>query len=56
VARDRGGMVRRNPGGVSLPEPVGSGAAEPAQEDVRQGGGRGRGIGKQPEILLGLRK
>lgn len=55
MARGRGGMVKRNPGGVSVPEPAGRGAAEPAREDIRQGGRRAGGIGKEPEILLGLR-
>lgn len=48
-------MEKRNPRGVSVPEPVGRGAAEPAWEDIGQGGGKAGGIGKEPEILLGLR-
>ena len=45
VARERAGMVKRNPRGVSVPEPAGRGAAEPARGDIRQGGGRAGGIG-----------
>lgn len=55
VANKRGGMAKRNPGGVSVREPAGRGAAEHAREDIRQGGGRAGGIGKEPEILLRLR-
>lgn len=49
------GMEKRKPRGVSVPEPVGRGAAEPSWEDIGQRGGKAGGIGKEPEILLGLR-
>lgn len=49
MAREGGEMVKRNPRGASMPKPACKGAAEPTQEDIRQGGGRA-GDMKEPEV------